>query len=44
LATGDPRPSIEERYPTPEVYIAAVRRAAEQLVAQRYLLAEVRSS
>ena len=40
LATGDPRPSIEERYPTPEAYVAAVRRAAEQLVAQRYLLAD----
>jgi Alpha/beta hydrolase domain len=40
LATGDPRPSIEERYPTPEAYVATVRRAAEQLVAQRYLLAD----
>ena len=39
-ATGDPRPSIEERYPTPEAYVATVRRAAEQLVAQRYLLAD----
>ena len=39
-ATGDPRPSIEERYPTPEAYVAAVRHAAEQLVAQRYLLAD----
>jgi len=40
LATGDPRPSIEERYPTGEAYLAAVRRAADALVGQRFLLAE----
>jgi hypothetical protein len=40
VATGDPRPSIEERYPTREAYVAAVRAAAERLVAQRYLLAD----
>jgi hypothetical protein len=38
--TGDPRPSIEERYPSREAYLAQVRIAAEALVAQRYLLAE----
>ncbi len=35
---GDPRPSVEERYPTKEAYVAAVRKAAETLVAQRTLL------
>jgi hypothetical protein len=38
LATGDPRPSIEERYPTKESYLAAFRAAAAALVAQRFLL------
>lgn len=38
-AAGDPRPSLEERYPTKESYVAAVRRAAEAQVAQRLLLA-----
>ncbi len=32
------RPSIEERYPSKEVYLAAFRKAADDLVAQRYLL------
>jgi hypothetical protein len=40
LATGDPRLSLEERYPTAEAYIAQVRRAAETLVARRFLLPE----
>ena len=35
---GDPRPSLEERYPTKDSYVAAVRKAAEGLVANRYLL------
>jgi hypothetical protein len=38
LAIGDPRPSLEERYPTREAYVEAVRRAADGLVAQRLLL------
>jgi hypothetical protein len=38
--TGDPRLSLEERYPTKEVYVAAVRKAAESLVAERLLLPE----
>ena len=38
-AAGDPRPSLEERYPTKESYVAAMRRAAEAQVAQRLLLA-----
>jgi len=38
LAVGDPRLSIEERYPNHQSYVAAMRRAAEQLVASRLLL------
>jgi hypothetical protein len=40
LAIGDARPSIEERYPTKEAYVAAFRKAANDLVAQRFLLAD----
>jgi Alpha/beta hydrolase domain len=40
VTTGDPRLSIEERYPSKEMYVAAVRKAADGLVAKRYLLAE----
>ncbi len=39
-ATGDPRPSLEERYPSKEAYVAAIRDATARLVAQRFLLAE----
>jgi hypothetical protein len=35
---GDPRPSLEERYPTPDAYVAAVRRAALRLAEERLLL------
>lgn len=38
LAAADPRPSIEERYPTKEAYVAAFRKAADDLVARRFLL------
>ena len=38
IATGDPRLSIEERYPSKEVYLSAFRKAADDLVAKRYLL------
>jgi hypothetical protein len=38
LATGDPRLSLEERYGSHEGYVAAVRKAAEQLMQQRLLL------
>ncbi len=37
-ASGDPRSSLEERYGTQEGYLCAVRRAAESLVADRFLL------
>ena len=40
LATGDPRLSIEERYPTIETYVAAFEKAVADLVAKRYLLSE----
>jgi hypothetical protein len=38
-AAGDPRPSLEERYPTKDSYVTAVRRATGAQVAQRLLLA-----
>jgi hypothetical protein len=38
VASGDPRLSIQERYGTQEGYVCAVRRAAETLVRDRYLL------
>lgn len=38
--SGDPRPAIEERYASRDDYLARVRRAAEALAAERYLLAE----
>jgi hypothetical protein len=37
--TGDPRPSIAERYASKQAYLEAVTKAAEALVAARYLLA-----
>jgi hypothetical protein len=39
-AADDPRPSIAERYPSREEFLARVRSAAEELVRQRYVLAE----
>jgi hypothetical protein len=36
--TGDPRLSLEERYPTKAAYVNAVRVAADKLVAARFLL------
>jgi hypothetical protein len=38
IAAGDPRLSIEERYPTKDVYLAAFKKAADDLVVQRFLL------
>jgi alpha/beta hydrolase family protein len=37
-ATGDPRPSVEERYRDRDEYLARVRQAARELARQRYLL------
>jgi hypothetical protein len=39
-ATGDLRPSIEERYASKADYLRQVQQAAEALVQQGYLLAE----
>ena len=39
-AAGDSRPSLEERYPSKDAYVATVRKAAAGLVAQRMLLPE----
>ncbi len=39
-ATGDPRLSLEERYPSREHYVKAVARAAAELQNERLLLAE----
>jgi Alpha/beta hydrolase domain len=39
-ASGDPRRSIEKRYPSKEDYLRRVKQAAEALVKQGYLLAE----
>jgi len=38
--TGDPRRSLEERYPTHEQYVEQVTHAAQALVEQRFLLRE----
>ncbi|MGJ5816371.1 alpha/beta hydrolase domain-containing protein [Paludibaculum fermentans] len=40
LAAGDPRPSLEERYPTHDSFVERVRTAAVQLVRDRFLLQE----
>jgi len=40
LAAGDPRPSIEERYPSLSQYYTSAKAQAEALVKQRFLLAE----
>jgi hypothetical protein len=39
-ATGDPRPSLEERYPSHQGYVERVRAAAEALARERFMLAE----
>lgn len=39
-AAGDPRPSLEERYPDRRAYVAAVGRVAAELVGRRLLLRE----
>ena len=39
-ATGDPRPSLEERYPSHQGYVDRVRAASEALLGERLLLQE----
>ena len=38
--TGDPRPSIRERYPDRQAYVAAIRAAAERLITDGLMLEE----
>jgi hypothetical protein len=38
IAAGDPRLSIEERYPRKDAYLTAFKKAADDLVAKRFLL------
>jgi len=38
MTKGDPRPSLEERYPSHAAYVAKVKAQADKLVAQRYML------
>jgi hypothetical protein len=38
IAAGDPRLSLEERYPTPGAYITAMRIATDKLISARFLL------
>jgi len=40
VAAGDPRPSLEERYPTRDHYVKAIARAVEELQNKRLLPAE----
>jgi Alpha/beta hydrolase domain len=40
VRSGDPRASVEERYPSPDAYLAAVQAAARRLVAERWMLEE----
>jgi hypothetical protein len=42
--TGDPRLSLEERYPSHEHYVKAVARAATELQNERLLLAKMSSA
>jgi hypothetical protein len=39
-ASGDPRPSIEERYASRAAYLARAREAATRLCAERHMLTE----
>ena len=39
-AAGDPRPSLQERYESHEGYVNAVRKAARELIDERFLLEE----
>ena len=40
VAKGDPRPSLEERYGDHAEFVAAVRKAAGAMVAERFMLPE----
>lgn len=40
LASGDPRLSLEERYPTHAIYVKKVAKAARKLERERFMLPE----
>jgi len=40
LASGDPRLSLEERYPNHDTYVKKVEQAAKKLMRERFLLKE----
>ena len=40
LASGDPRPSLEERYATQDGYVEAVKKASDKEVSRGFLLSE----
>jgi hypothetical protein len=40
IAAGDPRPSVQERYPNFAVYRARVTRAVDDMVRNRFMLCE----
>ncbi len=40
VQTGDPRASLEQRYPSGDAYVEAIRQAAQTLVEQRLMLAD----
>ena len=40
MASGDPRPSIEERYPSHDAYVSQVKAAADKAVREHFLLQE----
>jgi hypothetical protein len=44
VASGDPRPSIEERYPSFSAYSSAVQKAIDEMIAKRLMLPEDRAS
>jgi len=44
MASGDPRPSIEERYPSFAAYSSAVQKVVDDLIAERLILSEDRAS
>ena len=43
-AKGDPRLSLEERYPSHQLYVEAVARSAAQLVAAQLLSQRIRKT
>jgi len=44
MASGDPRPSIEERYPSFATYSTTVQKAIDDLIARRLMLEEDKAS